>query len=131
MLKKGITYTDYNGEKQTDEYYFNLSKAEIVEMQFSKEGGLSDFIKRITNAKDEGKLVELMKEMILKSYGIKSDDGKRFIKSEELSKEFSQTEAYSTLFIELATDEKAAIDFFNGIIPSELRQQDKPLLGSK
>lgn len=119
MLKKVIKYTDYNGVEREEEFYFNLTAAEITEMELSEEGGLSNLITKITNAKDTPSLVKMFKGLILKSYGIKSPDGKRFIKSEEISTEFSQTEAYSILFMELATDEKAASAFVNGIIPQE------------
>lgn len=120
MLKKEITYTDYNGNQRTEEFYFNLSKAELVEMRVSKKGGLETYIKEIIDAKDEQKLVELFKELVLKAYGQKSEDGRRFIKSDELREEFAQTEAYSDLFMELATDDKAAVAFVNGIVPQNM-----------
>ena len=108
MYRKTMTYTDYNGEERTEDFYFNLTKAEITEMELSTEGGLRDKIERITKAKDVPEIIRLFKELILKAFGVKSPDGKRFIKSEQLSEEFSQTEAYSDLFIELATDSGAA-----------------------
>lgn len=117
MLKKTITYTDYNDVERTEDFYFNLTKAEMAEMELSTEGGLADMIKRIVAAKDTPTIISIFKKLILKAYGEKSADGKRFIKSEELSTGFSQTEAYSVLFMELATDDKAASDFVNGIIP--------------
>lgn len=117
MLKKTITYTDYNDVERTEDFYFNLTKAEMAEMELSTEGGLADMIKRIVAAKDTPTIISVFKKLILKAYGEKSADGKRFIKSEELSTGFSQTEAYSVLFMELATDDKAASDFVNGIIP--------------
>ena len=117
MLKKTMTYTDYNGNERTEDFYFNLSKAELAEMELSTDGGVEQSIRKIVNAKDNKKIVEEFKKLILKSYGEKSDDGKRFIKSKELSEAFSQTEAYSDLFMELATDADAAADFVNGIIP--------------
>lgn len=118
MLKKTITYTDYNGLQRTEDYYFNLSMAEVAEMELSVNGGLSETLKRIVDAKEIPSLIKIFKDLILKAYGEKSPDGKRFIKSEELSTAFSQTEAYSTLFMELATDSTAAAAFINGIIPS-------------
>ncbi len=117
MLKKTITYTDYNGTERTENFYFNLTQAEIVEMDFSISGGLGEYINRIVEAQDTPSLVRIFKELILKSYGEKSPDGKRFIKSEELSKAFSETEAYVVLFMELANDSKAAAEFVNGITP--------------
>lgn len=123
MLKKRIEYTDYDNNKREEDFYFNLNKAEIAEMELSKEGGLKKWIEHIIDAQDMPQLIELFKKLILKSYGVKSGDGKRFIKSAELSEEFSQTEAYSELFMELATDEKAASDFVNGIIPADFAEE--------
>ncbi len=117
MLKKAITYTDYNGVERTEDFYFNLSKAEVMEMELGTVGGLAEMLKRIVDSQDVPALIKNFKEIILKAYGEKSPDGKRFIKSEELSTAFSQTEAYSTLFMELATDHEAASVFINGIIP--------------
>lgn len=122
MLCKTITYVDYDGNERTEDFYFNLSKAEIAEMELSTEGGLEKFIKKIVDTRDSQKLIAMWKDMILKAYGEKSLDGRRFIKSEELSTAFSQTEAYSNLFIELASDSAAAAAFVNGIVPQD---QDK------
>lgn len=123
MLKKTITYTDYNGVERTEDHYFNLSKAEIMEMELSTTGGLTEMIQRIVAAKDAPAIVKIFKDLILKAYGEKSADGKRFIKSAEISEAFSQTEAYSQLFMELATDADAAAAFVNGIIPSDLSKK--------
>ena len=118
MLKKTITYTDYNGAERKEDFYFNLTKAEIMEMEMSISGGLTEMINRIVAAQDAPAIVKIFKELVLKAYGIKSPDGKRFIKSEELATEFAQTEAYSQLFMELATDADAASAFVNGIVPN-------------
>lgn len=118
MLKKTITYTDYNGLERTEDFYFNLSKAEVMEMELSTNGGLVEMLNRVVAAQDAPVIVKIFKDLVLKSYGEKSPDGKRFIKNEELSEAFSQTEAYSIIFTELATNDKAAADFVNGIIPS-------------
>ena len=123
MLKKIITYTDYNGVERTEPFYFNLSKAELMEMELGVTGGMTEMLNKIINAKDGPSLMKTFKEMIMKSYGIKSDDGKRLIKSEELSIAFTQTEAYSVLFMELITDDKAAANFVNGIIPNEIQAE--------
>lgn len=122
MLKKRIKYVDYDNNEREEDFYFNLSKAEIAEMELSIEGGLQKWIEKVVDAKDTPQIIELFKRLILQSYGEKSPDGKRFIKSDELSKEFSQTEAYSELFMELATDETAAANFVNGIIPQEFSE---------
>lgn len=117
MLKKTIKYTDYEGVERIEDFYFNISKAELAEMELSTKGGMVKRIERIVAAKDNKKIVEIFKEFILKAYGVKSADGKRFIKSQEVLDEFTQSEAYSELFMELATDDKAAADFINGIVP--------------
>lgn len=123
MIKKTITYTDYNGNERTEDYWFNLSKAEVMEMEMSTTGGLAERIQKIVSAQDAPSIIKIFKELVLKAYGEKSADGKRFIKSEELSTAFSQTEAYSNLFMELATDSDAAAKFVNGIIPSDMSNQ--------
>ena len=118
MLKKTITYTDYNGVERKEDFYFNLTKAEIMEMEMSTSGGLTEMINRIVAAQDAPAVIKIFKELVLKAYGVKSPDGKRFIKSDELATEFAQTEAYSQLFMELATDADAASAFVNGIVPN-------------
>ena len=123
MLKKTIKYFDYNDEPREEDFYFNLSKAELAEMELSTTSGLDETIRRISSTKDTPKLVQLFKDIILRSYGEKSPDGKRFIKSEELSTAFSQTEAYTELFMELATNADSAAAFIKGIIPSDMRKQ--------
>lgn len=117
MLKKTITYTDYNGAERTEDFYFNLSRAEVMEMEMSTTGGLADMIRRIVAAQDAPAIIKIFKELVLKAYGEKSPDGKRFVKTEEIAMAFSQTEAYTLLFMELATDADAAAKFVNGIIP--------------
>ena len=118
MLKKTITYLDYNGVERTEDFYFNLTKAEIMEMEMSTSGGLTEMINRIVAAQDAPAIISVFKKLILKAYGEKSPDGKRFIKSDKISEEFSQTEAYSQLFMELATNADEASKFVNGIVPS-------------
>ena len=123
MLKKTMEYTDYNGVTRKETFYFNLTKAEIMEMEMSTDGGFAEMIQRVVDAKDAPTIVKIFKELILKAYGEKSDDGKRFMKSEEISQAFAQTEAYSELFMELATDDKAAADFVNGIVPADAAKE--------
>ena len=118
MLKKTITYKDYNGVERTEDFMFNLTKAEILEMQLTKDGGMDAAIKKIVDAKDAPEIMRVFKDLILKSYGIVSDDGRRYIKSKEISDSFAQTEAFSMLFMELATDTDAASAFVNGIVPA-------------
>lgn len=119
MLKKTINYTDYNGVERTEDAWFNLSKAELMEMELEVSGGLAEMMQTIVNAQDIPSIAKVFKEILLKSYGKKSPDGRRFIKSEELSTEFSQTEAYSVLYMELATDADKAAEFINGIVPKD------------
>ncbi len=120
MYKKTIKYVDYDGNEREEDFYFNLSKAEIMEMQLSMNGGLSSYIQKIVSAQDVPTLSALFKDLVLKSYGEKSSDGRRFIKSKEISDSFEQTEAYSELFMELVADADAAAEFVNGIIPKDL-----------
>lgn len=120
MLKKTITYTDYNGSDRTEDFYFNLTKAEVTEMEMSTSGGLAERIQKVVAAQDAPTIIKIFKELVLKAYGEKSPDGRQMIKSDELSVAFSQTEAYSQLFMELATDADSAAAFVNGIIPRDL-----------
>ena len=122
MLKRNVTYEDFNGNTVTDTFYFNLSKAELVELEFNYKEGFAATIESIVKAEDNKTLINIFKDLILKAYGQKSDDGKRFIKSDELREEFSQTAAYSELFMELAVDDKAASDFIAGIVPKDMGQ---------
>ena len=123
MLKKTITYTDYNGTERTEDFYFNLTKAEIMKMEMGTKGGLAEMIQRIVNAKDAPAIIAVFEDLILKAYGVKSADGKQFMKSEAITAEFAQTEAYSNLFMELATNAEAASAFVNGIVPADMSKQ--------
>lgn len=120
MLKETVTYCDYNGVERTEDFYFNISEAELAEMELSTSGGMANYLEKIIASKDQSSLVKVFKEILLKSYGEKSEDGKRFIKSEELSTSFSQTEAYSTLFMKLTFDDVAAAKFVNSILPNKI-----------
>ena len=120
MLKKTVTYVDYNGVERTEDFYFNLTKAEVAEMELSVEGGFSKMLEEIVASKDNVRIVNLFKQMVLKAYGEKSQDGRRFVKSEEISQAFAQTEAYSEIFMELALNTDAAAAFVNGIMPANL-----------
>ena len=119
MYKKTITYEDYNGSTRTEDFYFNLTEAEVTEMQLSVKGGFAEMINNMVKANDLGSLIGIMKEMIIKSYGIKSEDGRRFIKKPEYVEEFTETPAFSALYMELATDEKAAANFINKVMPAK------------
>lgn len=117
MLVKTIKYEDYNGQEREEEFLFNLSKAELIEMELGVDGGLDAKIKRLTQTMNGPEIMKLFKEIIMKSYGIKSDDGKRLIKNEQLSLEFTQTEAYSELLMELCSNPEAAANFIKAILP--------------
>lgn len=117
MIKKTISYVDYDGNNRTEDFYFNLTKAEVMEMEMMTDGGLQKMIEKIIQTSDTKKIIEIFKSIILKSYGEKSPDGRRFIKNDEIRDAFSQTEAYSNLFMELATDADKATEFVNGVIP--------------
>lgn len=123
MLKKTVTYDDYNGVTRTEDFYFNLSKAEIAEMELSTAGGFAEMINKVIAAQDGPTIIKIFKDLVLKAYGEKSADGKRFVKSEEIATAFSQTEAYSQIFMELATNAEAASAFVNGIIPADLAKE--------
>lgn len=123
MYKKTIEYEDFNGEKRKEDFYFNMTRAEVTEMELSIDGGLSEMIKRVTEAKDVPSIVRIFKDLVLRSYGMRSPDGKRFIKSPQLAEEFSQTQAYSDFFMELATNSEAAANFVNGIMPKEMQSK--------
>ncbi len=122
MLKKLIKYTDYDGRERSENFYFSFSKAELWDMEFGTVGGMQNLIQLIIDKQDIPKIMEAFRTIILKAYGEKSADGRRFIKSPELSEAFSQTEAYSNLYMELITDADAAAAFINGIVPSEIAE---------
>ena len=111
------TYTDFNGVERTEDFYFNLTQAEIMEMELGTNGGLAEMIQQVVDAQDAPSIIKIFKDLVLKAYGEKSADGKRIIKDEEISKAYSQTTAYSDLFMELATDAEKAAAFVNGIVP--------------
>lgn len=117
MIKWPITYTDYNGEEVTEDFYFNLNKAELMEMNLAANGAYSEYLQRIIDQRDGAKIAETFRMLILKAYGEKSPDGRRFIKNQELIDSFVQTEAYSELYVTLATDAAAAEKFINGVLP--------------
>lgn len=123
MIKKQITYTDYDGNERTESFWFALNQAELLEMNLEKNGGLSNMITRITETNDYAELSRILKDLIRRSYGVKSDDGKRFVKSPAMTEEFMQTEAYSEMFTELVTDAGATSEFIQGIIPQKLAAQ--------
>lgn len=123
MIVKRIKYVDYDGNERTEDFRFNLTETELMKMEFDTEGGMEALINKIVDERDSKKIGELFDKIILMSYGEKSADGKRFMKSEEISKAFSETEAYNVLYMELLTDEKAAASFVNGLIPTKIASE--------
>lgn len=125
MLKKTVTYETFDGETVTEDFYFNLTKAELSDRQFSVKGGLSALLEQIIKTNDQTKMYSMFKEIILAAYGEKSADGRKFIKSKEISENFTHTEAYSTIFMELLNDADAAAAFVTGILPKDMQSNVK------
>lgn len=123
MLKKTIPFNDLDGNPVTEDFYFNLTKAEALELNFSHKGGIEEHAKRIVEAKDMAQLIALFKELLLKTVGRRSEDGRRFLKNQEITDDFTQTEAYSEMFIQLASDAEFAIQFMKGIMPADIQQE--------
>ena len=123
MLKKTITYKDFNEQEVSEDFFFHLSKAELVELEMSHDGGLSDSLKRIVEAEDGKGIIAEFKNIILSAYGVRSSDGRRFTKNQQLREEFESTEAYSELFMELVTNTDSAIEFINGVIPQGMAEE--------
>lgn len=123
MLKKTITYTDYDGNTRTEDCRFNLEEVELTRLEYSIKGGLVDYVNKIVADKDADKMLDLLDRIIVMSYGKKSEDGRRFIKTPEMGEEFRQTPAYSVLFMELIRDENAATAFIRGILPANISER--------
>ena len=123
MIKITKTYFDFNDEERTEDFYFHLTKAEVMEMELSTSGGMAEMIQRIVAAQDAPAIIKVFKDLVLKAYGQKSPDGKRFIKNAQLTEEFTQTNAYSDIFMELATDDVKAAEFINGIMPADVQKE--------
>jgi hypothetical protein len=118
LLKKTIEYEDFNGEQVREDHYFHLTKADLIEMEMSHKGGLHDYLQRIIKSEDGKAIIQEFKSLILIAYGKRSEDGRRFIKTQEMRDDFISSEAYSTLFLELCTNAEAAAEFINGIVPT-------------
>lgn len=125
MYKKTITYTDYNGNKRTEDVYFHLNESELMKMEMGVKGGYTEYVKRIIDAQDQPSLIKIFEDLIQLSYGVKDLDGRGFRKSPAALEDFMATPMYSILFMELATDEKAASEFINGVIPADLAKRLK------
>ena len=127
MYKKTITYEDYNNVTRTEDFYFNLTQAELAEMEFGTSGGLADMLTQISKSMDQPSIIAMFKKIILAAYGVKSPDGKYFRKTEEIRNDFMSTEAYSILFMELASDSDSATESINGVIP-KIEQKNQPAI---
>lgn len=123
MIKKTVTYTDYNGEERTETFYFHYTEAEILDMEMSEEGSFADRIQRIIDAKDKTALMKLVKKFVIDAYGVKSEDGKRFMKNDEVKAAFVECPAYSDIFMDMVTDDELAAEFVNGVIPGTMKDR--------
>lgn len=123
MIKWPITYEDYNGSQVTEDFYFNLNKAELTAMLFDANGAYTEYIQRLINERNLKQLGSEFRNIILNSYGQKSDDGKVFRKNQQIREDFENSEAYSVLFMELISDSDKASKFITGILPKELQNQ--------
>lgn len=121
MYVKEIEYTDFNGVARKEKFYFNLTKAEILDMELGKTGGLTEYIQKILEAQDTPAIMSLFKSLLLKSYGVKSDDGRRFVKNDQIREDFEQTQAFSDLYMLLALDDEEASKFVNAIVPDDMK----------
>lgn len=126
MIKKTMTYTDFNGVERTEDFYFNLTKAEVLKMEMGVKGGLAEQIKRIVDTQDQPAIIQIFEDLIQKAYGVKTPDGRGFVKKAEDLEAFISTQAYSDLYMLLATDDQEAAKFINGIVPPDLSQNVNP-----
>lgn len=124
MYKMSVSYEDFDGNQRTEDKYFNLTKAEVTELETSMNGGLSNLLEKIVAEQDQQKIIEYFKKMVLMAYGEKSLDGRIFLKNDRIREEFACSAAYSEIFMKLATDADVAAEFVNGIIPKDLKPQD-------
>ena len=131
MLKKTITYKDYDGVERTEDFYFNLSKTELSEMQLSQEGGLDNLIRKISQEQNIPELLKVFKQIVAKAYGVKSADGKHFRKSKEIFENFESTVAYDELFFEFISKPDIAAAFIKGIIPADIAEQAEAIVKEK
>ena len=131
MLKKTVTYTDYNGVERTEAFYFHYNEAEILDMEMSTEGGFAERIQKIIDAKDQVSLMQVIKKFVIDAYGVKSEDGKRFIKNDAVRTEFLESPAYSQIWMELVMDDEIAADFINNVIPSGIKEKLEDLIKAR
>ena len=123
MIKKTVTYTDYNGVERTESFYFHFSEAEILDMEMSTEGGFAERVQRIIDSKHQTELLKVIKPFVYDAYGVKSEDGKRFMKNDEVKAAFIESPAYSEIFMEMLTNDKLAAEFVNGVVPANMKDK--------
>lgn len=131
MIKKTVTYKDLNGKERTETFYFHYFESEIMDMEMSEEGGLAERIQRIIDAKDQASLLKVIKKFVVDAYGIKSDDGRRFIKSQEVKDAFVECPAYSKIYMELLTNDELAAEFVNKVVPEDMAAQLAEIVAKK
>ena len=127
MIKKTVTYKDYNDVERTESFYFHFNEAEILDMEMSVEGGFAERVQRIVDAKDQSSLLKVIKNFVLDAYGVKSENGKRFIKNDDVKAEFVECPAYSMIFMELVTNDTLAAEFVNGVVPDSMKDRLKAI----
>lgn len=123
MIKKTITYKDFNDKERTENFYFHFSQAELLDMEMDVDGGFAERIQKMIDTKDQKELLKIIKKFVYDAYGVKSDDGKRFMKNPEVKAEFIESPAYSIIFMELVTNDQVAAEFVNGVIPDDMKSQ--------
>lgn len=126
MIKKTLTYTDFNGVERTEDFFFNLTKAEVLKLEMGVKGGLAEQIKRIVDTQDQPAIIQIFEDLIQKAYGVKTPDGRGFLKRKEDLEAFISTQAYSDLYMLLATNDEEAAKFINGIVPPDLVPENNP-----
>lgn len=131
MIKKTVTYKDLNGKERTETFYFHYFESEIMDMEMSEEGGLAERIQRIIDAKDQASLLKVIKKFVVDAYGIKSDDGRRFIKNQDVKDAFVECPAYSKIYMELLTNDELAAEFVNKVVPEDMAAQLAELVAKK
>lgn len=131
MLKKTYTYTDYNGVERTETFYFHFTEAEILDMEMSSEGGFAERVQKIIDAKDQSALMKVIKNFVIDAYGVKSDDGRRFIKNEEVKTAFVESPAFSDIFMDMVTNDELAAEFVNGVIPDTMKKRFAEIASNK
>lgn len=131
MIKKTVTYKDYGGRERTESFYFHFTEAEILDMEMSTEGSFSTRVQRMVDAKDTSSLLQIIKKFVLDAYGVKSEDGRRFVKNDEVRADFKDCPAYSTIFMRLVTNDVEAAEFVNGVVPDDMKETFAGLIAER